>query len=430
VTNPAAPVSQDRADYLRDVCRLLWPAPAEAVLTSARPVAGRADDSTGNLAERGPGDGGMLVLPGLSKPRLVVPSHRRVASVAVRRYGEPGSARTRLAARALSATLASGIGGLVLRDRIVVRVPPGAQTIESHLSSVLGQRVLVSIHLGAARANRKPVLQLLSPSGQTVGFAKLGVNALTAGLVRAEQQALDRLMAAGLTGIEVPRVLDLSRWHGMDVLVLSPLQVWRKRTPLRPGQLEDAMAEVARVSGVRYLPLTASEYWRRLAARLDEACDGRDDARGEHAALRVALGRLADLAGTAELCFGSWHGDWTPWNMACTSGGLLVWDWERFTPGVPVGFDALHYWLQAEVVPGRRDPARAAGDCVLRAHALLKPLGVGPAQARLTALAYLADLSVRYLADRQEQAGARLGAPRHWLLPTLAAAINGQCDPD
>src|SRR5262245_35282380 len=158
VTNPAAPVSQDRADYLRDVCRLLWPAPAEAVLTSARPVAGRADDSTGNLAERGPEDGGMLVLPGLSKPRLVVPSHRRVASVAVRRYGEPGSARTRLAARALSATLASGIGGLVLRDRIVVRVPPGAQTIESHLSSVLGQRVLVSIHLGAARANRKPVL--------------------------------------------------------------------------------------------------------------------------------------------------------------------------------------------------------------------------------------------------------------------------------
>src|SRR5262249_16758848 len=165
VTNPAAPVSQDRADYLRDVCRLLWPAPAEAVLTSARPVAGRADDSTGNLAERGPEDGGMLVLPGLSKPRLVVPSHRRAAPAAGRRCGEPGSARTRLAARALSATLASGIGGLVLRDRIVVRVPPGAQTIESHLSSVVGQRVLVSIHLGAARANRKPVLQLLSPSG-------------------------------------------------------------------------------------------------------------------------------------------------------------------------------------------------------------------------------------------------------------------------
>jgi hypothetical protein len=368
----------------------------------------------------------MLVLPGLRQPRLVVPRDRRAGSAAVRRYGEPASARTRLAARALSATLASGLGGLVLRDRILVRVPPGAQTIESHLSSVLGQRVQVSIHLGAARANRKPVLQLLTPSGETVGFAKVGVNALTAGLVRAEHEALGRLSAAGLTGLEVPRVLDLSRWHGMDVLVLSPLPVWRKRTPLRPGQLEDAMAEVAHVSGVRYTPLTASEYWRLLAARLDDACASRDDARGEHAALRVALAGLADLAATTALGFGSWHGDWTPWNMACTRTGLLVWDWERFTAAVPVGFDALHYWLQAEVVPGRRDPAQAAADCVRRAAALLEPLGVAPPQARLTALAYLADLSVRYLADRQEQAGAPLGAPRRWLLPALAAAVNRQ----
>ncbi len=368
----------------------------------------------------------MLVLPGLRQPRLVVPRDRRPGSAAVRRYGEPASARTRLAARALSATLASGLGDLVLRDRILIRVPPGAQTIESHLSSVLGQRVQVSIHLGAARANRKPVLQLLTPSGQTVGFAKVGVNPLTAGLVRAEHEALGRLAAAGLTGLKVPRALDLSRWHGMDVLVLSPLPAWLKRTPLRPGQLEDAMAEVAHVGGVHYTPLTASDYWHRLAARLHDACDGRDDADGEHAALRAAIGHLAVMAGTTPLSFGSWHGDWTPWNMACTRAGLLVWDWERFTVGAPIGFDALHYWLQAEVVPGRRDPAQAAADCVRRSAALLEPLGVAPPRARLTALAYLADLSVRYLADRQEQAGAPLGAPRRWLLPALAAAVNGQ----
>src|SRR5258705_250183 len=58
--------------------------------------------------------------------------------------------------------------------------------------------------------------------------------------------------------------------------------------------------------------------------------------------------------------------------------------------------------------------------------ALREPLGVAPPRAGLTALAYLADLSVRYLADRQEQAGAPLGAPRRWLLPALAAAVNGQ----
>jgi hypothetical protein len=367
----------------------------------------------------------MLVLPRLRRPRLVVPTDRRPGSAAVRRYGEPASARARLATRALSVVLASGLGSLVLRDRIQIRVPPGTETIESHLSSVLGEQVQVSIHVGAARANRKPVLQLLSHSGETIGFAKIGVNRLTADLVRAEREALDRLAAARLTELEAPRVLDLSRWHGMDVLVLSPLQVWRKRTPLRPGQLAAAMAEVAHVSGVRYTPLIASGYWRRLAARTDDAGGRRKDAHSEHATLRAALGRLAHVAGSTLIGFGSWHGDWTPWNMACTRGGLLVWDWERFTEGVPVGFDALHFWLQAEVMPGRRDPAQAAADCVRRAAALLDPVGVSPPQARLTALAYLADLSVRYLTDHQEQAGARLGAPRRWLLPALAAAVSG-----
>jgi hypothetical protein len=108
--------------------------------------------------------------------------------------------------------------------------------------------------------------------------------------------------------------------------------------------------------------------------------------------------------------------------MACTRAGLLVWDWERFATGVPVGFDALHYWLQAAVVSSRCDPAAAAADCVARAPALLRPFGIDPDAARLTALLYLCELSTRYLVDRQAQAGARLGAPGRWLIPALAAA--------
>jgi len=108
--------------------------------------------------------------------------------------------------------------------------------------------------------------------------------------------------------------------------------------------------------------------------------------------------------------------------MARTADGLLVWDWERFATGVPAGFDALHYQLQSDVVAGHADPAAAAGRLVERAPALLAPLAVGPDAARLTALLYLAELSARYLADRQAEAGARLGAPGQWLIPALAAA--------
>ena len=53
--------------------------------------------------------------------------------------------------------------------------------------------MLVSLHLGPARANRKPVLQLIAPDGETLGFAKLGIGPLTRRLVRAETTALSAL---------------------------------------------------------------------------------------------------------------------------------------------------------------------------------------------------------------------------------------------
>ena len=341
--------SQDRAAYLRGICELLWPAPARVNL-SARPATGGSADLS------------MIVLPGMRQPRLVVPAGRRPAAAAVRRYGEPGSLRSALATRALSAVLGSGLGAAVLRGRVDVHVPPGAETIESHLSALLGQPVQVSVHLGAARANRKPVLQLLTAAGETIGFAKIGINPLTAALVQTERAALDRLQAAGLRHLTVPRVLAREHWNGLEILVLSPLPVWAKRTPLAPGELELAMAEVAGLAGAADSPLAASQYWPRLMARLDGAGEG-----AEQTALRSALGDLADLAGATTLSFGSWHGDWTAWNMASTRDGLLVWDWERFTAPAPVGYDALHCWLQAEVVGNGRDPAGAAVSCLRRA---------------------------------------------------------------
>ena len=395
-----------RAGYLREICRLLWPDPARAEL-GARPTTSE------------PGDLSMIVLPGLREPRLVVPAGRRPAAAAVRRYGEPGSVRSALAARALAALLASGVGARTFRDRLQVSVPSGAQTIESRLSELLGQPVLVSVHLGAARANRKPVLQLLTAAGETLGFAKVGINPLTASLVRAERAALERLDAAGLRQLHAPRVLGSDRWNDLEILVLSPLPVWQRRTPPQPGALQRAMTEIAAVAGVRECKLAGSDYWQHLTARLEAAGGGT-----EHSALRSALADLESVAGSTTLRFGSWHGDWTPWNMASTAQGLLVWDWERFTTPAPAGFDALHCWLQAEVVGNRREPAGAANACVQRAPALLEPFGVARQEARLTALLYLADLSVRYLADRQEQAGAALGAPRRWLLPALTAGIG------
>jgi hypothetical protein len=178
------------------------------------------------------------------------------------------------------------------------------------------------------------------------------------------------------------------------------------------------MAEVRRVDELRTGSLADSTYLKRLRARLTDADEG-----PQRAALLQALDSLAVRAGGEMLTYGAWHGDWAPWNMSNTRDGLLVWDWERFADDVPVGFDALHRWVQTEVRPGRRDPRAVAAECPERAADLIAPFGTGGRQARLTASLYLAELATRYLVDRQAQAGARLGTPGAWLIPAISAEI-------
>jgi hypothetical protein len=107
--------------------------------------------------------------------------------------------------------------------------------------------------------------------------------------------------------------------------------------------------------------------------------------------------------------------------MAVTEPAILVWDWERFTTGVPVGFDAVHYELQVRLERGE-DATAAVHATLSRAGRLLAPFEV--TAAHLTGLLYLVDLASRYLADRQAEAGARLGVLGHWLLPVLIRRVE------
>jgi Phosphotransferase enzyme family len=413
--------AQEPLSYLHEVCELLWPPPAVVTMHDGRsqPQAPGVPRFRASSPDH-PGVSNLARVPGLGRPPLVVPAEQRVAAAALRHFSGQRARAPRLTIKLLSFLLAFGFGGVALRGQIRVEAVAGADTIETYLADLLGQDFLVSMYVGPPRANRKPVLHLLSPDGDPVAFVKVGVNPLTRELVRAERATLARLEQAGLTGIGVPRVLWHEQWRGLEVLVLSPVPAWRRRRALRPAQLTAAMNTVAGIDGLCRAPLTGHPYLRRLRERL--ACA---DQREEQAALLRALDVLAAQSGGTTLTFGSWHGDWSPWNMACTDRGLLVWDWERFTSGVPLGFDALHYRLQADVGPGHRDPLAAATASLQDAPRLLAPFGISAEQARITGILYLADLATRYLADRQLSAGARNGDPGTWLIPAITREVAG-----
>jgi hypothetical protein len=402
---PAPSDAALRLEYLHDVLGRLWPAPAVA-------VTGPADGA--------PAGSEFLVVPGLGRPRLLVPAgSRRAAATAVRRYSEPGSRMARLRLAALGLAMSSGAGPLIMRDRVRILEPgePG-DTIETYLADALGTDVRISLHVGPARANRKPVLQLLSDGGEVLGFAKIGVNDLTRRLVAAETASLRALAGVRLQHTAVPAVLHSGTWQGLEVLVQSPLPIWRKRVPLDAVRLADSMLEIAESAGTRRERLTTSTLWTGLTAALAELSPT-----PTVESLRNAFAGLTERAGDVEVAFGSWHGDWTPWNMAAVPGRLLVWDWERFSEGVPVGFDALHYELQAAVVRKGADARAAVARCLDRAEALLAPFDVDRGHASAVALAYLVTLAVRYLQDGQAEAGARLGVLGSWLLAELVERV-------
>jgi hypothetical protein len=393
------PRGEPAAGYLRSLVPVLWPPPATVRVGSAR-------DS---------GDRAYVLVPSAVRPKLLVPAgSRRAGAAAVRRAAEHRTVRARARTAVLAALFRSGLGGAVFGRRLVIR-PRGAGTIEDHLGAVLGRPVLLALRLGPPRANRKPVFQVLDPAGEPLGFAKVGVDPLTRRLVADEARALRTLSRRPPRGVDVPSVVHHGRWNDAEVLVQSALPVWLPRAADDGTRRVAAMVAVAGVEGVCDEPVDGP-YVAGLAARL-AGVGGRPGAAAPVTALSAALDAAVHTGGT--LSTGCWHGDWNAGNTATLADRMLIWDWERFAAGVPLGYDALHHDLQTAITVGRVPPDEAAASTVARAGALLAPFGVPAGRAPVVAALYLAELGTRYLADGQAAAGAPLGRLDRWLLPVL-----------
>ncbi|SCL15443.1 Phosphotransferase enzyme family protein [Micromonospora rhizosphaerae] len=387
-------VADARAAYLPELAAVVWPDPADPTLRR--------------------GGAGYAVVPSAARPRLLVPAgSRRAAASAVRHSTEAVGTKARLRRSLLATAFRTGLGRLAFRDRLLVSATAG--TLEEHLARVLGQRALLSIHIGPARANRKPVIQLLGEAGQPLGYAKLGVDPLTRGLVDAEAEVLRRLAGVELPGIVVAEVLHHGRWGGHALLVQSALPVELPRaTPAVAAERErGAMVTVSRCLGVERRPYAGSGYAERVAAEVEALGD-----RPEAARLRAVLATVRALAPTLD--FGAWHGDWNGGNSAVlTDGRVLIWDWERFAVGVPVGYDPLHRRLQTAITRAGVEPTTAARELLAEATETLAPFAPPSGVEDLVAVLYLVELAARYLRDRQAEAGARLGHVAAWLLPAV-----------
>lgn len=356
-----------------------------------------------------------VVVRSRTDARFLVPvASRRAAAGSLLAHNALRPPVTRLARWALAAAFRTGSASLLLRDRLRVSRGP----LDAKLHEVFGRDDLTfAVGVGAAGPNRKPTLRVLALSGEPLGFVKLGWNDFTRNLVRHEAEGLEAVARAGLAGVAAPRPLYAGSWNGLELSVASPLPAAvRRHRPRRPPAAR-ATLEVARIGGVDRVPLGASDYVRALRFRLTA-----DVPRGDEGGQRAlaALDRVLDRAGDREVEVGTWHGDWTPWNLAWHRATLFALDWEHWGRA-PVGFDLLHYTFATEFFGRGWSPDRAAGAMRARAFRWLEDLGVpGPVAAPL-GVVYLLELLARAFDARRAGAGVN---PRLWpaLLETIEEA--------
>ncbi|MDQ4039428.1 MAG: hypothetical protein M3313_14015, partial [Actinomycetota bacterium] len=218
---------------------------------------------------RAPGPKELIYVPNSDDPRLLVPAgHRRAASAALLRFNHflPIGERVR---RVLAAGgLRLGADRLLAHRIALIERETAPDSIETYLSGTLGQDVVVSLGIGLARATQKPVLQAFDRSGRSLAFVKIGDNAHTRELVRAESEALRRLAQTSWTALAVPGMVHAGSWHSFQVLVMSPLPV-RARPALRRSisvPPVKSMRELARAFQEGPQVVATSELMQRLRA--------------------------------------------------------------------------------------------------------------------------------------------------------------------
>lgn len=333
---------------------------------------------------------------------MYLPVDRRVSAVralALRSSGDTRRRQARLAG--LSGVILSGLSTRVRAWRAELDGRTAVGGFHNWLADYIDEPYRVSLVLvGPRRANRKPVVFITDSRDVLIAVVKLGYNDVTRALVQYEASALAAASSALAEHAYTPSLLGAGHIGGLEALVMQPLP---PMSACREVGRDELVAIVRAVSAAGQVPR------RELSSVLG------------HLRMRP----LADLVhgideAMAQAPVGAVHGDFHSGNVGVASDGRpVVWDWERWTDGVPLGFDLLHYNLQSWVAREGVDPRVAAERLIDNAADLLAPLDVCPALAPAVACDYLVRLAARYINDRQDQAGSRLGKVEEWLFPVL-----------
>jgi hypothetical protein len=149
---------------------------------------------------------------------------------------------------------------------------------------------------------------------------------------RAEADMLRRLAGAGRRGFVAPDLLHQGTWRGLDITISSalPHRTWRhrRRHALPPVAVS---REIAALGGVEEAALGDGGWWVGLRPGWPRSArpwpaHGATAPPGGGGAGPPSTPSWSGWRGRARtrLVFGTWHGDWAPWNLRSIPGAAGV----------------------------------------------------------------------------------------------------------
>ncbi len=364
------------------------------------------DPAAAGLGRRPRSGAGYLCLPSVDQPQLLVPLAPAGSDLVLERRS-----RT-LPARAAKQLVAAG-----LRARVLNRMPIRRLSLDdpalTDLVAWLGGRPgdLLGVLVGPPRANRKPVLRLLSDTGATTAFAKLGATPVAADLVRREAAALVRVADHGWTTLRPPRLLKAGQWRGREVVVTEALA--RDAQQRQPTALP--------IGPTREIATTGARSDLPVGETTTLGLDGADTWGPWRPELETLTHRLRAAVGDRRLPLGASHGDWTPWNMAWSGDLLEVWDWERYATDLPQGFDVVHF---AASSVRAHEPGDAEERFLRTLPGLLADCGVDAGLTSPVLALYLLTAARRYAADLTLVPAPLVSTRLDWVLRLLRSETD------
>lgn len=263
--------------------------------------------------------------------------------------------------------------------------------------------------VGRTRALQKPVMRVLGGDGATLGYVKIGISDVTRELVRHETAVLHSFETRPPAHFRPPRVLGAEEWMELSVLLQEPVTA---SLPPEPRAVRRAAVEISLRDGTETVALRESAAWQALKERVRALPTEKTVSQLLKETVEYIDRRWAD----ATVTFGSWHGDFAPWNMGWDGSALGVWDWEGYAGSVPVGFDMIHYRFQGEVVVAGEHPGAAFDALLDEAPTLLSCWE--PTEPRLVVALYLVHLVTGLIVTGDSQ--TRISRVEDWLQPALA----------